>query len=367
MKKIIIVAIFFLATSSVFALPKGKPFIELDEKIVKLQGEIQSLKEQLLQDNSDPFPSIKNDIDLRYESLEDKHNAIDVKIEDMEDQDQVLADLIGDAVLATNENSTRVAEMLQQKDDLDLLILTAEDNIVLLLSAEEIDQQAIDRYQSEIDVLNHDLGIVHNAIAIISPAIPPLFAQKQGIAELIESLYKLKIGLSEQEAGKQEKLDRGCAEGELMKIFEDGSFTCTSVGIVENSHLIPMRITIHGPWVWIRRAGARVIKRRKIKTWCGEHILTDQNHPDQYHCHYQWKNIYKIYPRRGVARSFCPEGTLLVSKTALTISPAYVYSIYRSSPDGIRVGTGVIGLNRNIYKEGAIRAVSYCMGGVETP
>ncbi|RLA22468.1 MAG: hypothetical protein DRQ62_07900 [Gammaproteobacteria bacterium] len=145
MKKIIIVAIFFLATSSVFAIPKGKPFIELEEKIVKLQGEIQTLKEQLLHFNNDPFPSVKNDIESRYESLEGKHNAIELKIQDLEGQDEDLAFLIGDAVLAANENSTLLTEKLQQKNDLDTLIQTVEDNIDELLSAEVIDQLAIDQ------------------------------------------------------------------------------------------------------------------------------------------------------------------------------------------------------------------------------
>jgi len=202
---------------------------------------------------------------------------------------------------------------------------------------------------------------VDNAIATISPAIPPLFAKKQGIDKLIGSLYQLKVVLSSEEEEKQELLNVSCSVGELLGSSADGSLTCTSVGIVENAFLIPMRITIYGPWVEIPPARKEKIYRR-VKIRCR---MTQRGKQ----CFYKTKSFTIFIPGKGVSRSVCPEGTLLTSRSALTIHPAVVYSLNDGLLQGETTARGKTDLryysDRN--KSGAIRAVSYCMGGVENP
>jgi len=326
----------------------------VEATITDLQAQITLLKAQAIDtDGKDQLISVKEDINSRYEGLDNKLTAIDVKIQDMEDQDQDLAFLIGDAVLAANENSTLLTEKLQQKDDLDTLIQTVEDNIDELLSDEVIDQQAIDQNQSEVEALNDELVLVHNAIATISPAIPPLFAKKQGIDKLIGSLYQLKAEISGEEEEKQELLSVSCSEGELLSTSVNGSLTCTSIGSVENAFLIPMRITIYGPWVEIP-APRKAIKVRRVKSFC-------RRIRGEVRCRYKDRRFTVFIPGKGVSRSVCPEGTLLTSRSALTIFPTVVYSLN----DGLLQGeTTARGKTYSRYRPGAIRAVSYCMGGI---
>ncbi len=200
----------YISAGVLYAVPKGKPFVELQGQIVEVEGTVSTLKSQV-----DELLLSVDTLEGRVSSLDDNIATINAAIEKVKsDNAAVLAEMTTVLNDAIAQNSA-VADALQKINELHAQVQE-------LMGSSTANAEAIADLYAQI-------GTLEEYIAANAEGYHTLEAKIDHNQQLIDGLNGRLSAVEAEMQLKQSVLNATCQEGEaLRQINPDGSYACTA-------------------------------------------------------------------------------------------------------------------------------------------
>lgn len=214
-----------MSCSFLYAVPNGKPFVELQGQIVEVQGQIATLEERI----DDVLLSVTN-LEERVTTVEGNVATINAAIERVNANNEVLLIQLVAVLDTATANNEDIQNALAAINSL-------QSQINDLMGSSEVNAEAIANLQLQID--EQQVFIAANA-----EGYQALLTQIDDNHDLIQGLTDKIATFDDQLALKQSIINTECAEGMVLsKINADGSYECVLMNSNTNTELASLGLT----------------------------------------------------------------------------------------------------------------------------
>lgn len=195
-----VISMLLMSWSVAYGLPKGKPFVELNDQIVEVQGILRTMEER--------FTELLGRIEV-IESAVDRTSAMIITLES---ENALLASVVNDLAIG-----------LEEVSDIQSIIQSHIDALQLEI---DLNGDALGSVGQEIKSLNEVIALLESSTA---ESVDLLLERINENDILIGILSQRQDELDQQLALKQELETGTCGEGEALVGFDsDGSLVCES-------------------------------------------------------------------------------------------------------------------------------------------
>ena len=246
---VVVAALMLVPSAYAGGTPKGKPFVQLGNQIIELQGQL----EQTIQEQAEQLTTVAataekvNTLEGTVDSLEGRVLSLEDRVETAEANLSLLN------TKATNQED-QIAQLISDALAHGVDILALQNSLVTInQQIATLETQAGD-HATEIDALQAQATSLTNQIEANAAGLTALQA---GLAETNELIDALKAQLEELQLVlemKQNIVNGTCSTGQaLVQVYVDGSVGCTSLGVsgaltvqtVSKVHSFTAASTIH--------------------------------------------------------------------------------------------------------------------------
>lgn len=224
--KLLLVGV-FVCTSTLYAMPKGKPFVELEGQIVEVKNSVASIETQV-----NELLVSANILEGRVTNLETNMVTINSAIQVVKDENAIILEQMSSVLIEATMNNNEIQVAFTKITE-----LTAQ--IQALANSSGTNNEIILELQAQIN-------IQQSYISANSEGYQELLDKIENNYMLIEGLHERAVLVENAISLKQSVINAECSEGQaLTKINPDGSYECSlhTQGVESSLGLISTVVT----------------------------------------------------------------------------------------------------------------------------